>query len=257
MIKKLFFIVLFWSPTLYYAQQKGAIGIEVNTSYHLFSMNEFNRAVSLRRTNLYPNVNITNTSNIKNGYGFGLSLNYQLTKLFSIGAYSNYTKGSSLTEFNFNTGGDFGIPVKTVYQVENQDLHNLSIGLKTQFFINKLDSCKKNSWLSRIESVVEIAGGYGWSRADFYNTSPNKENIDSYKEFNHVSGIHFMANFKAGFKISDKTFFSTVGVTLGYQYLKTNRLQGDKYGNYFFSTENAPRLDFSGFTAGIYLTFGK
>ncbi|MEX1191193.1 MAG: hypothetical protein WED10_12195 [Brumimicrobium sp.] len=257
MIKKIFFIWFFWNPIFHFAQQKGAISIEVSTSYHQFSMSEFNKIISLKRANFHPSVNITNASNIKDGYGFGFSLNYQLAKLIIIGTYSAYTKASSFTEFNFITGGDFGAPLDTVYRVENHDLHNLSLGLKTQFFINKLGFWERSTWLSRIESVVELAGGYGFSRADFYYTFPDKESTGTYKEFNKVSGIHFMTNFKVGFKFSDKPLFSTLGLTLGYQYLKTNRLQGGEHNNYFFSKENTPKLDFSGFSAGIYLTFGK
>ncbi|MEX1191194.1 MAG: hypothetical protein WED10_12200 [Brumimicrobium sp.] len=261
MIKKIFFIWFFWNPIFHFAQQKGAISIEVNTSYRQFSMNEFNRAISIRRANSYSEANITKTTNVENGYGHGLSLNLQLTKLIGVGLYSEYAKGSSVTEYNYIVGGENGVPIDTWYRVDNHDLHSLTLGLKTQFFINKLDFWERNSWLSKIESVIEIGGGYGLSRADIYITSPDKESVGvgSMKEFNRVSGIHFMANFKTGFKILNNSIFSTIGLTFGYQYLKTNRLQGGEgeYHNYFFSKENTPKLDFSGFSTGIYLTFGK
>lgn len=261
MTKRLIFIVLVFMPFFNFCQEKGAISVEFNSSYRLFSMVEFNRAISLRRANSYSEANVTKTTNVENGYGHGLSLNFQLNKLVGMGLYSEYAKGSSVTEYNYIVGGENGVPIDTWYRVDNHDLHSLTLGLKTQFKVNKLDFWEKNSWLSRIESVIELGGGYGFSRADIYVTSPDKESVGvgSMKEFNRVSGVHFMVNFKLGLKISDQPLFSRIGIIVGYQYLKTNRLQGGEgiYHNYFFSTGNAPKLDFSGFSAGIYLTFGK
>tara|TARA_B100000508_G_scaffold85763_1_gene66703 strand:+ start:8199 stop:8972 length:774 start_codon:yes stop_codon:yes gene_type:complete len=257
MIKGVIYIFFLLFSFSLFGQEKGSIGFEADVTYHQFSMSEFNRAVSLRRGNFDPSFNITKTTDVEEGIGFGLVLNYQLLKVVSIGVYTTYSSGSSRTEYNYETGGDFGAPIVTNYFVEHHDVHNLSLGLKPQFYLNKLDFCSKSGFLNRVETVFALEGGYSFGRADFYRINPEVQTPGQGKEFNMVSGTHLKTDLKVGYKLVDNNLFSVIGFSFGYQYLTTKELRGDDNNNYFFSAENTPELDFSGFCAGIYLTFGK
>lgn len=255
-MKKLILIIsVFIVSVAAYTQKKGALGVEFSTSHNQYSLDEFNESVD----NAHSNSSLILTSNeyseITNGMGYGLSINLQLSDCFNVGVYGDYFLGKSENEFMYISGGEFGTPIDTSYWTQHLEVNSSILGLKSSFFINKSAFWQKYDWLSKVESTINVGIGYSFSQFIFYNVIRDKT-MGTGKEINKVTGIHLKSQFKIGYIISKNTHFSSIGLKIGYQYLQTSQLKGGEF-SYFFSEENAPRLNFSGLTAGIYLTFGK
>ncbi|PHR49969.1 MAG: hypothetical protein COA32_02210 [Fluviicola sp.] len=255
MKKIILFISVFLIPVIAYTQEKGALGVEFSANRNQYSMDEFNESVD----NVNSNSSLILTSNefseITSGMGYGLSINLQLSDYFNVGVYGDYFLGKSENEFMYISGGEFGTPIDTSYWTRHFEVNSLILGLKSSFFISKSAFWKKYDWLSNVESTIDVGVGYSFSSSIFYNIIKDKV-MGTGKEINKVTGIHLKSQFKIGYIISKNTHFSSIGLKIGYQYLQTSQLKGGEF-SYFFSEENAPRLNFSGLTAGIYLTFGK
>lgn len=108
--------------------------------------------------------------------------------------------------------------------------------------------------------VVENRGyngfgiGYSFSQFSNYTLIEGQTNISS-RAINNVSGIHFTGKVRMGYKLTNEKLFSVIGFQIGYQHLVTSKLKGGY--NFTFEESKSPKLDFSGLTAGIFLTFGK
>ncbi|PHR47770.1 MAG: hypothetical protein COA32_07400 [Fluviicola sp.] len=255
MKKLILFISVFMVSVAAYTQKKGALGVEFSASRNQYSLDEFNESVD----NAHSNSSLILTSNeyseITDGMGYGLAINLQLSECFSLGVYSNYFFGKSQNEFMYISGGEFGTPIDTSYWERHHEVNSFVLGLKSGFFLSRTAFWKKYNWLSKVESTIDVGVGYGFSKFIFYNIIVDKSS-GTHREFNKVSGVQLKSQFKIGYIISNNTHFSSIGIKIGYQYLHTSRLKGAEF-NYYFNEENAPRLNFSGITAGIYLTFGK
>lgn len=238
-----------------YGQKKGALGIEVSTCYNQYNLGEFNKSIDKMNSNSSLILNTDEYSEIRGGMDYGLAVNLQISQCFNLGIYGEYFSGKSKNEFILISGGEFGTPIDTSYWTRHLEVNSLILGLKSSFFISKSAFWKKHDWLSKIESAIDLSVGYSFSGFIFYNNISGVPSGTG-KEINKVSGIQLKSQFKIGYLITNSTYFSSIGFKVGYQYLNTSRLKGGQF-NYFFNEENAPRLNFSGLTAGIYLTFGK
>lgn len=250
-MKKLVWII-FILPIQIFAQDKGALGIEFNVDYNQYTMDELNESTDEVFASYASQIN---RSRLKNGMSYWFGINIHPHRLFNLGMYSNYLIGRSINKTTLITGGEFGTPVDTIYGSRNQDASSIVIGVKSTLFISDFKFWGEKKWLSKIESMIDVGAGYSFSQLStrfvFSNKLPGGQAI----EINKVTGYHFSGKLKLGYVTSNSLFFSSVGVSIGYQQLVTSRLKGGV--NYFFDEENAPRLDFSGLTAGIYVTFGK
>lgn len=242
-------------PYLFYAQEKGAVGIEINSNLNLINTNELNDYIDGVISDWPDNMTLLNREKMTIGRDFGLSLNYQVASLFNIGIYSKFSKGQSINDFRTIIPSEpiMGIPADTVYNGVTYTMTNTIIGIYSNFSINNMAFWPKENWLSRVESKVTIGVGYSYSR--FINSGEPKLIKGFFGEVNPVSGIHLMGNLKIGYKLVKNPVFSSVGIQAGYQYLITSHLKGESLIT--FKENEAPRLNFSGLTAGIYLTFGK
>lgn len=238
-----------------YGQKKGALGIEVSTSYNQYNLGEFNKSIDKMNSSSPLILNMDEYSEISGGEGYGLAVNLQISQCFNLGIYGEYFSGKSQNEFILISGGDFGMPIDTAYWTRHHEVNSSVFGLKSCYFLSKSNFWKNYGWLSKVESAIELSVGYSFSRFIFYNKISGVSSGTG-KEVNKVSGIHLKSQFKIGYLLTNGTYFSSIGLKVGYQYLHTSSLKGAQF-NYFFNEESAPRLNFSGLTAGIYLTFGK
>lgn len=251
----IWYVLIFIVPASMNAQESGAVGVEFNASHNQYGMDEFNKSVDRVNSNSLLILNSEEHSEINDGFGYGLAINLQISQCFNIGLYGNYFVGKSKNDFILISGGEFGTPIDTSYWSRHHEVTSSVIGLKSSFFLSKAAFWKNRDWLSKVESRIDLGVGYSFSKFIFYNMIQDVSS-GAAKEVNQVSGIHLKGQLKIGYVISNSTCFSSIGIMFGYQHLNTSRLKGAEF-NYYFNEENAPRLNFSGLTSGIYLTFGK
>ena len=246
-------ILVITFPFLMFSQEKGAIGIEFNSNFNTINTLELDKSYDRSSEQLPANTTLLRRKKMERGLDFGLNLNYQLNSFFNIGIYSKYAQAKSANEYRGISSGFMNSPIDTVYYVYTYSMINSIVGIYSDFFINSFAFWPADNWLSRIESKITLGAGYSHSK---FIKSANQNLSEGFLgEVNPVSGIHLMGNLKIGYKISRNPVFSSVGIQLGYQALMTRHLRGDALIT--FKENQSPRLNFSGFTAGLYLIFGK
>jgi len=241
-------------PFRSFLQEKGSISIEFNSTFNLVSIPELEKSMDKVFLELPEYITIIKRQKMDQGMGYALNANFQLSKLFSLGLYSKYLTSKSENDFRFIEDNSFiGLPADTSYGVYTQKVTNFVLGVYSDFALNNLKFWPNNNWLSRLESKVTIGIGYSYSQFLKFTYSNNYKN-GVLGELNTASGIHLNGKLKFGYRLITSPIFSSIGIHVGYQYLMSNPLKEGKDSTF---KENAPRLSFSGLTAGIYLTFGK
>lgn len=254
-MKKIITILLFLLSMGIYAQEKGSIGIEFNVNYDLVNTAELNTYLDRVLLDLPDNKTLLSRNKIEHGMDYGLKISYQFSRLFNIGIYSKYSTAKSLndTRIIIPASSWLGEPADTIQGVDGYHQTNTIVGIYTDFFINHLSFWPTEKWLSKLESKVTVGMGYSFSK--FIVTGQNNLWNGFPGEVNPVSGLHLMGNLKIGYKLSQKSVFSSIGIQVGYQLLMTKRIKGALLLT--FKDDDTPNLNFSGLTTGIYLTFGK
>lgn len=242
-------------PFLMFSQEKGAIGIEFNSNFNIINTMELDKSYDRLSEELPANTTLLSREKMERGLDFGLNLNYQLNQFFNIGIYSKYAQAKSANEYRtIDASGVFmNLPIDTAYYVNTYSMMNSIVGIYSDFSINNFAFWPTDNWLSRIESKITL--GVGYSHSKFIKSTDQNLSEGFFGEVNPVSGLHLMGNLKLGYKISRNPVFSSVGIQLGYQSLMTRHLKGDALIT--FKENESPRLNFSGFTTGLYLIFGK
>lgn len=237
-----------------YSQEKESIGFEINLNYDKINMMELNERMDQVISNWSNKYIFLDRQKMTEGLDLGLSLNYQISNLFNIGLYGKYISSKSINDYRFIDDSHvfIGEPIDTIYDSYSQRVVNRIIGVFTDFTINNLEFWPKENLLSRIESKIMFGLGYSFSQ--FNSTSGSDFNNGFVGEVNPVSGMHLMSSLNIGFKLIKRPVFSSIGFRFGYQLLLTESLKKETLITF---KEKPPRLNFSGLTAGIYLTFGK
>lgn len=255
-MKKIIFILCFLTASFSFSQEKGAIFIELNSSYNTVKTLNLDDYYDKYVLSSPTTIEILKRNNYQ--YDFGLNVNYQIAKAFSIGIYGKYiVRNSSLKIHSLSYDESKDALIDTIFSNGFPHfLRHTIIGIHSEFSLNQLTFWPMENWLSRLETKLSFGIGYSYSRfINFVNTFGTKM-IDGFSgEINPVSGIHLMGNLKIGYQLSNNLLFSSIGIQVGFQYLMTKRLRGDELIT--FKKDDTPNLNFYGLTSGIYLTIGK
>ncbi|PWH85503.1 hypothetical protein [Brumimicrobium oceani] len=242
-------------PFFLHSQEKGTLKFDLDVGFRNYQMDELNQRIndtSYIESFLYEE--LIDVS-INKGIGFGLFATYQPFKLFNLGLYGSFQSGLAerdlrviLYQFDPFTSNDTLIGKRT------NEVYSMIFGITSEFLIHNLDFWKHSTFLSRIESTVKLNGGY--SKAKMFWSDQFLVNNNTIKRIYKSNGFHLAASLKLGFTILKNPIFSNIGFSMGYQYLQTSNLQSVE-GAFFPEESNKTNLDFSGITAGLYLTVGK
>lgn len=257
-MKNLIFII-FLSPLLLFAQEQESFKLELQASYRTYNLVEFNQLVN---DAYYVGSADFDQVTLKDGMSYGLALSCPIMPVLSLGIYGEHQRSSAdrknYQDFEYLPGYSVQIVRLNKYSVQSY-----SAGLNANLILNKLSFWAKRPRLSKIESNFNLQAGYG--KAAFISSSemvPTAEmnvhnaGTELYKSIYASDGLQLIASLKLGYVLSNKNYFSSIGFKIGYQYFVTSSLtQGRDKREPILGRET--KLDLSGLTAGIYLTFGR
>ena len=252
-MKNLLIIILL--PFTILSQNRNTFRIEFNTDFRGYEMNEFNERINnpaFIDTSLYDELSRISLSE---GFNFGMSISYRPFKFISLGVYGGYQYGSVKRDlrFVFYQGGN-GIPNDTLFLERRYEAQSYNAGLNAKLIFNQMNFWSKYSLLKKIESGLNIQVGYGWTSLMTYDSSEEYGNED-FKGYYYAQGVQLTSSFKIGYILTKNNYFSSIGLSLGYQYYVTSDLQAE--GGLFFPNNEKTKLDFSGFNIGLYLSIGR
>lgn len=252
-------IVIFFSPLLLLSQEKGTFKVELESSYRTFNLKDLNGLINDPYYTGYENYDKVS---IKNGLSYGLQLSYNFILPLSLGIYGEYQYSSTSQKLYYNIEYLPGYYLQEI-TLKKLKIRSYSFGLNTNIILNNLPFWKNNSWLSRIESNINIQTGYG---KVFFSSSSEMIPTDQmnvhnagtelYNDVYSSSGFQLITSLKLGYIFTQKKYFSSMGLKIGYQYFTTSNIeQGSKKKSPMIGRET--KINLSGLTAGIYLTFGR
>jgi hypothetical protein len=249
----IFLIVLI--PFILNSQEKGTLKFDFNCGYQAFQMDRLNTNIndpSYLDTMLFKEFS---TIRLDKGLSFNFGASYQPFRLFNIGLDGSYQFGSAERKFEAVLNQfDPLTPNEVIAGKRMHEVSAISFGITSEFLIHNLKSWKRLVTLKRLESVLNFKVGYAWSKMlwnDYFIS-----NSEIIKREYKSNGLHLAARLKIGYTILRSPIFSTLGFSIGYQYLQTTDLKS-REGAFFRKESNKTNLDFSGITAGLYLTVGK
>lgn len=253
-MKHLFLIILIIPFTLL-SQQKETFRIEFNTDFRGFEMEEFNDRINdpaFQDTSLYDNFSQISLSE---GVNFGMSVLYQPFQFISLGVYGGYQFGKTTGDIRLILS-QYGTPAfnDTFPGKRTFKTQSVQIGLRTNIILNQMDFWKKKLPSSRLESSINFRTGYGFATL-FTDYSFEGLAQDDIGFFYYSSGFQFVSTYKLGYLLSNKKYFSSIGISVGYQYFQTGNLLSE--GGEHYVNNRKTKLDFSGFNVGLYLSIGR
>lgn len=249
--------------SLSFSQNIGSFNVSFEGSLNQFKMAQLNSF--LLDTN-YNGVasgyyDTPPTNEIRKGYGFGLSVNYQPLKFQSFGLYGGYQYGSikrnpqveyivdPITMEKGTLNGTFTYSTKSIL-----------VGITTTTYLDALIFDTTSHFWKRASWGIELNAGVGYAMLRAKQVwASDSESIKTETYSIHHNALDFQAqiSMKFGYQITKSNLLSTVGVKFGYQYFKTKNVKND-IGSYIFSNnKGTSNLDFSGLFGGVYLTIGK
>lgn len=263
---KYFVLIFLLFPFLLFSQEKGTFMIEAQADYRMHRFSELNELIN---DEYYAGSVSYDKVLMEGGMSYGLNVLYVVTPFINIGLYGEFQNSSTTQKKYYEYGVDptvnFQDVILNTYRVQSYNL-----GISTNFNLNNVSFWKNTSWLSRIDSKINLQIGYG--KAFFisksktisseYLESINLDVDNAGSELLAViyssDGFQAIASLKLGYQLSKSRYFTSVGINVGYQYFTTNAInykRGDE--KIFPHPELRTKLDLSGLTAGIYLTIGR
>lgn len=224
-------------------------------SYKMETLNTFLSAEGTEVNELYGSPQITR------GLGYSFGIEYKLSNNLIFGIGGNHQSGSDNKQVpksftNILTGEITNYTVDTeVTTTSNQLL--LFVGYA---FSDALGWTKKENFLNKIELTIGLNGG--WAKSKLTDRNFNTFNYsEGIRLMNHYSqDLVFLPQIRLSYGLTKSNLFSSIGLHLGYQILRTNHVESEagKLFN-FLSQENFQEidLDFSGLKIGTFLSIGK
>lgn len=252
-------IIIFLFPLLLFSQEKGTFQVELESSYRSFNLKDLNRLIN---DPYYTGYESYDKVSIKNGVNYGLHLSYNFIAPLSLGIYGAYQHGSTSQKLYYDLEYQPGYYVQEI-TLKELNVYSYSFGLNTNFILNNLPFWENNSWLSRVESNLSLQTGFGkvFYSSDMEMIPTEQLNVHNagtelYRDVYSSEGFQLIASLKLGYILTQNKYFSSIGLKIGYQYFTTTALeQGNK--NKSPLTGRETKINLSGLTVGIYLTFGR
>jgi hypothetical protein len=204
------------------------------------------------------------TRTIKNGMDYNLVISYQPLQFIDFGIFANYQYASLRRPLRWIYQPDPIYPDSTLlFEGTNYiETNAFSAGLSTHLYINKLlhFDQNKSKILKNLQLSAGFMGGVGFSTlmdrsAIYYQAYHGDSKNYQYKATNFHGRVELGVGYRLG-----KTFFSDVGIKIGYQFFKTSELK-NYVGSYLhpsgIESTKGVQLNFSGVYYGIYFKIGK
>jgi len=250
-MKVLITIILF-SPLLLFAQEKGTFKIELESNFRTFNLESFNETLNNKKyigTDNYDNVAI------KNGFAIGINISYSFNNFIGFGIYGETQSGLIKQNIYYQFEDEYGNPTESITLIRDFKIQSFSAGLSTNLLLNNLKFWRDISCLTNFESGINIQTGYGKA---FFLSGSNWENANENnlaKGLSYSRGFQLITSFKMGYILTHEKYFSSIGIKFGYQYFSTSPL---KFGDEIYPEPGREtKLNFSGWSLGIYLNLGR
>jgi len=267
-------LIIFISISNILAQDKHDFSIEfnVNGSYH--NMERANNYIAedpaYKYMSVSPEKGYLNTLNL--GLDYTLGISYQPFNFMDFGVFVNYQS----SRFNRTSSSQYYVdPVSypdstnTQYGNIRNETNAFSFGISSTLYINKLLHFDRFNtiFLKKIIISTGIKGGIGFS--SFNEQSGFENSISDYTNFQYMAtNFNGRAELGVAYPICNHSFFSSIGVKIGYQLFKTSPLKNhagvhlypndDPFSNDdYLDPDKKVSLDFSGVYYGVYLRIGK
>jgi len=254
------------------AQDKHDFSIELNvngTNHEMGLVNDY-----FTKDPYFPYTSVTKRNNHLNSLNFGLDytlgINYQPFHFMDFGVFANYQSATIKRSFTYEDYPDpSSYPDSSITRDGkiNTQVNALSLGISSNIYLNKIFHLDRiNSiFLKKMIIFIGLKGGIGYSTFNeqasnyYYSTNTTYD----YTNFQYkATNLNGRAEIGIGYPIYNKSFFSSVGFKIGYQYFKTSPVK-NYAGTYLYHNDdyNNPdakvSLDFSGVYYGVYLRIGK
>lgn len=147
-------------------------------------------------------------------------------------------------------------PVEGIYSVK---VESLTAGIYGTLWLNSLIKETNNVILKNLNYGISMNVGYcvgAYKNFSYYPTNPLAVSRNSIRTDNTM---HYQFEFKTEYLITKKHLFSSLGLKIGYQYLKTDYLktQANEYEILVGYPNSKMLLDFSGIYYGIYFKLAR
>lgn len=252
-------LTLFLFPFFLFSQEKGTFLFGLETNHRVYKPSELNKVINnidFVASEEYDDVHFGK------GINYGVNLSYNFLNHLSLGFYGEYQK-ETLNQNQYN----YIEYLPNIYFEEiilkKMSLETFSFGLQTELLLNTFPFWKNHKFLSKIETNVKIQAGYGRS---FFSANSrsiptedmnvNNNGAELYHNVFYSEGFQLILALKLGYIISQNNYFSSIGLKVGYQYFDSSDLiQGKDKKSLMYN--QSTKLSLSGFSLGIYLTFGR
>lgn len=251
--------ITFFLPLLLFSQEKGLFKIELESDFRTFNLESFNETLNNKE---YIGSDIYDNAAINDGYGFGLNFSYNINRCISFGIYGETQVGSVKQNIYNEIQDEYGNSIETI-TTRSFKVQSVNFGLNSNLHLNKFAFWESVPRLSKIETILNLKTGYG--KAFFISSSNLKSdeiNIHTggMEYFNNIftaEGFQIIASLQIGYILSDNKYFSSIGVKLGYQSLKTSSLKRGTEKVGYPANNQKTKLDLSGLVLGVYLNIGR
>lgn len=250
-----------------YSQNREDLSVEFGVNKMAYRMSELNDYLKDPK-NFTPFTYPTAPNKgreIKSGNDFSFGLNYQPFNCASFGVFTGYQIAEITTPVYLEFEVDPTLPNTVLSGFDELKVSSTSFGLMNKFYLSKFLGLgeRRFTGLKSVEINTQVRTGISighYENLSFVNFDGQyADNIDfnraTYKGIGFIGKIQFDIGYRFG-----KTFFSVIGVNLGYQFLKVNDLRNHSESRLAYNTEETVKnisLDFGGFYSGIFLKFGK
>jgi hypothetical protein len=154
-------------------------------------------------------------SRIESGSSYNFKLGYTVSEFIECGVFGTYQSGKSEYKPLYPMGNN--PPVEGFYSITTD---NLSGGIYSTFWINKVIHKRPNSFLHRLN--YGFSANIGYARGNFRQLTYapiNEFAVSRYRVFSNESFL-YQFEIKTEYLLTKKHLFSSIGFNIGYQGFK-------------------------------------
>jgi hypothetical protein len=224
------------------------LSFEFGVNRHQFAMDTVNNFIDAA---INASVKFLDTR-IESGSSYNFKLGYTVSNFIECGVFGTYQSGKSEYKPLYPMGNN--PPVEGFYSITTD---NLSGGIYSTFWINKVIHKRPNSFLHRLK--YGFSANIGYARGNFRQLTYapiNEFAVSRYRVFSNESFL-YQFEIKTEYLLTKKHLFSSIGFNIGYQGFKTDYVKTQLDENELSNGGTKIMLDFSGFYYGIYLKLAR
>lgn len=254
------------------AQEKGNFTFEIDASrIHYHKMEVYNRY--LRDTTDVTTSHFGDTylkDTLTASFIFGASLSYQPTSFMDFGIYGAYQGNQFGREYQQQhyVGGPPSTFILADHKVKIAN-HSYIVGISSTVYLNRILHFEnyESKFINRFQIGIGLKVGYAFSSIEqtdwidkFELLTPGgiQPIIKSTSLKGSARNWSGNIELKLGYRFVEKSYFSGVGIKVGYQFHSSSALRNDANAAFQFgASKEEMRLNLSGFYYGIYLNVGK